>query len=385
MQLKSIKNINFAKGTRVLVRCDFDIPLKNGKIKDIYRLEQSLETIKYLIKKDCVIILLSHLGRPKGKDEKFSFKPIAGLLAEMLGRRISFMPEIFGQEVDSVLARAKPGDVIMLENLRFNKGELDNSSVFARKLSAFGEIYVNNAFAVSHRKSASVCAIKKYLPAYAGLMLIEEINNLSRVLQPQKPLMLIMGGIKLETKIPLIKNLYKHADKILLGGGLANNVLASMGYEIGRSLSDRKSVKLAGNIKRDKLILPVDAIVSDRTGQSRYKKISEIAKTDTILDIGPETIRLFSFFIRQANTLVWNGPLGMFESPRFKHGTLAIAQLLASRSKGNAFGVVGGGETIEALNKAQYFSDVDWASTGGGAMLSFLSGKKMPGLESLII
>nr|MCU0680433.1 phosphoglycerate kinase [Planctomycetota bacterium] len=251
------------------------------------------------------------------------------------------------------------------------------------------DLYVNDAFAVCHREQASVGAIKKFLPAYAGLLLTQEVESLNKVLKPKKPLVSIIGGSKISTKAPLVKKLYAQSNHLLIGGALANNFFLACGYEVGKSLIDKDSIAFAkkyfSKSKRDKkIILPIDVVVRNDKKKVTVKKLTAIAKNDMILDIGPESISLFAIYIKKAQTLAWNGPMGKFEEDSFKHGTLAVARLIATRSTGHAFGVVGGGETVEVLKMSKMFEYVDWVSTGGGAMLSYLGGEKMPGLKGIV-
>jgi 3-phosphoglycerate kinase len=282
----------------------------------------------------------------------------------------------------------KAGDIILLENLRFNKGEEKNDKIYAAGLASLAKIYINDSFAVDHRDHASVSAIKKYLPSYAGLLLEKEIANLNKILQPKQPLVSVMGGAKIETKIELLERLAKKSAKVLLGGALANNFIAARGLEIGKSLADKPGIRLAKTIirKYKNIILPIDVVVA-KNPDSRsvsLKSISKVGADEMILDIGPKTIKLFSDFLRSANTIIWNGPLGLFEKERFKHGTIAIARVIIARSAGQAFGVVGGGETIEAVKMTKMDKLIDWESTGGGAALTYLSGAKMPGLKGIV-
>ncbi|MCX6796217.1 MAG: phosphoglycerate kinase [Candidatus Falkowbacteria bacterium] len=353
MTVKSIKNVNNLYGKRVLLRTDLNIPLKKGKIQDTYKIEQQLETIKFLLAKHCRVILVTHLGRPKpGKfNEKFSVKPIAKALGKMLQRQVIVIKEIHEFEAAREISRAKFGDLIMLENIRFAVGEEENSFKLAKSLAKLADVYVNDAFAVSHRAHASICAIKKYLPSYAGLLLEKEIVNLNKALHPQTPLITIIGGSKISTKISLVKNLEKKSAHVLVGGAVANNFILARGYEVGRSMVDKESLAFAKKFTSRKLILPIDVIVSNRFkgGEAKAKKLKDVIKKDYIFDIGPETIRLFSHHIKHAATIIWSGPMGKFEEEKFKFGTMSVARLVASHSRGRAFGVVGGGEKVAAL------------------------------------
>ena len=394
MKIKTIKKARKLAGKKVLLRVDFNVPIKDGKILDDFKILRQLLTIQYLIDNNCKIIIITHLGRPVPgeKNNGLSVKPIAKKLSGFLFKEVKFINNCFGFKVGTEVSQMKNKDVLMLENLRFESGEKKNSKIFAKELAKLADIYVNDAFGVSHRNHASISAIKNYLPSYAGLLLEKEVIHFEKIFNPEKPLVVIVGGVKLDTKIPLIIKFLKKAHRILIGGAVANNFLAAHGLEVGRSSVDKKNINLVKKIinspgKAGKnIILPVDAVVGNKSSswKPEIRKINRIEKKDYIFDIGPETIKLYAKFIKKANTLIWNGPLGMFEEDHFKSGTLAVARLVAARSSGPAYGVVGGGETVEALKLTKMFEYVDWVSTGGGAMLAYLSGKKMPGLSGLI-
>lgn len=388
MAVKSILNVKNLYGKKIFLRIDFNAPIKNGIVLDDYKIRQQLETIKYLVKNHCRIILVTHLsGTVPGKyEKKYSVLPIASALGRLLNCKVAIIKGLNDIESGKKISKMKYGEIIMLENIRFEKGEEKNDLKLAKKLANLADIYINEAFAVSHRSHASLCSIKKYLPSYAGIMLEKEILNLNKVLAPKRPLITIIGGSKISTKISLVKNLEKKSSHILIGGALANNFLSARGYEIGKSMYDKESINFAKKFKSDKIILPIDVVVCDKPngGEAKVKKINNVNKKDYIFDIGPDTIKLYSHFIKKAATLIWNGPMGKFEEEKFKYGTMSIARLVATRSKGRAFGVVGGGETVEALHRTDMFDYVDWVSTGGGAMLSYLGGEKMPGLKGII-
>lgn len=384
MKLKSIrKEIKKIAGHDVFLRVGFNVPIKGGKIKDESKIIAALPTIRFLLRYKCRIVLGTHLGKPAGKiTKKLSVRPLAARLGALLGaNKVKFTNKIIGDAVEKELKKIKPGQILFLENLRFNKGEEENSFKFAKSLAKMAEIYVNESFSVSHRNHASVGAIKKILPSYAGILLEKEIANLDKIKKPAKPMVILMGGAKIKTKINLIKNLEKQASKILIGGALANNFFKALGLGVGKSLIDKESVVIAKKLlKNKKIILPLDVIVSTKKGIA-VKLIDEVKKEEAIFDIGPKTIRLYVEIIREAKTIVWNGPVGAFENPQFRHGTLALGQIIAIRSRGKAFGLVGGGETLEALKMTKMEDYVDWVSTGGGAMLAYLGGEKMPGLN----
>ncbi|NLZ96968.1 MAG: phosphoglycerate kinase [Candidatus Magasanikbacteria bacterium] len=400
MKLKTLKQIKNLKDKRVLVRVDFNVPIKNGKVQDDSRIRASLPTIKYLLENDAKVILVSHLGRPEGMDKKLSLAPVLEKLKQISNFKSTSLEDrfpIFNQlpivnleQAKIAIETMKQGQVIMLENIRFFEEEEKNDKKFAKQLAKLVDVFVLDGFAVAHRETASVSGVAKYLPAYAGLLLESEILNLSQLMiKPKKPYIAVLGGAKIETKLPVLKSVLKHADFILLGGGLVNTCLWAKDYEIGKSLLNKDFKKEALRLwKNKKIIFPVDVVVGDLKGKKyrvvNLNKKNEIKNSEAILDIGPATIRLYTKYIKSAQTLVWNGAMGYFEQKPYDIGTLSIARLVASRSKGKAFGVIGGGETIQTMEMVGMMSDIDFISTGGGAMLEFLSGKKLPGLKALI-
>jgi 3-phosphoglycerate kinase len=383
MKLKPIHDIKLVKNKTVFLRVDFNVPTAKGKIDDETKILAVLPTIRFLLRYRCRIILATHLGEPGGK--KITALS-CGFLAKRLnlilgGNRVKFVADIVGHKAEAAIKALKPGRIVFLENLRFDKREEMDDKGFAKKLASPAEIYINDAFSVCHRAHASISAIRRYLPSFAGFLLQKEIFNLDKIKHPAKPLIVLMGGAKIKTKINLIKNLRDKAAKILIGGALANNFFKAMGLEVGRSLVDSESVAIAKKLLADKkIVLPLDVTVNHQN-VATVKLIDNINKSDVILDIGPQTIMLYSGIIKKARTIVWNGPMGAFEQTHYRHGTIALGQLIAARSRGKTFGVVGGGETLEALKKTKMDGYVDWVSTGGGAMLSYLGGEKMPGLE----
>ena len=376
MKIKSIRQVKNLAGKRVLLRADLNVPMKGGRIKDDYKIVAVLPTVRYLLRHNCRLVIATHLGQ--GLKGEFT-KPIADRLGRLLGKKVAGPEKI---------EKMENKEIVMLENLRWHKGEEKNDKKFARALATAADLYVNDAFAVSHRRHASMSAIKKYLPSYVGLLLEKEILNLAKILRPAPPLVAIIGGAKIETKLSLINNLAKKSERVLIGGALANNFIAAHGFKIGKSVADRPSVRTAAQIiKRHKnIILPVDVVAakSVKSKNARVLPVAKVGASDMILDIGPKTVRLFVSFIKKANTIIWNGPLGYFENQHFKHGTLAVARVIAARSTGQAFGVAGGGETIEALKLTKMENYLDWVSTGGGAMLAFLGGEKLPGLKGIV-
>ncbi len=404
MKAESIREgIPKIRGKTVFLRVDFNVPIENNKIQDEQKITAALPTIRFLLRYDCSVVIATHLGRPKGKKvKKYSTEILAQRLAKLLGenrtpgktdlkkyKNIKFIDDCIGNKVKKEAEDLKPREILFLENLRFHPGEKKNDKKFAKKLAGLGEVYINNAFSVCHRKHASVAAIKQYLPSFAGFLIEKEIEHLERIDKPQKPLITVMGGSKVSTKVNLIKRLAQRSQKILLGGALANNFLSAQGIKVGRSLTDKESIAAARDILKsfsEKIMVPVDVVVAADADQDQgeVKDIKEVAEKDKILDIGPETIRLYSKHIKKANTIIWNGPMGLFENDNFKHGSVAIARVIASRSTGKAFGVAGGGETVEVLKMSDMMDHMDWISTGGGAMLSYLGNDKMPGLKKIV-
>jgi phosphoglycerate kinase len=394
MQIKSIESAGNIIGKRVLLRADFNVPLKNGKVADDYKIFKSLPTIKYLIKSKAAVIIVSHLGRPRGYDSKLSLKPVAKYLESLLGKKVHFIsskhPEKLLSEAATAVQAIKYGDVALLENIRFIKGEEENKKIVAKGLAQLADLFVLDGFAVSHREAASVSGVAKYLPAYSGILLEEEINGLSKLLiKPKRPFVVVLGGAKADTKIPVLKKLLPLADKILLGGGIANTWLWAKGFPAGSSLIDKeRAKKVLLYARKKKVVMPVDMVAGYSDGKKAMvikvdKHFKVPNKSMGLYDIGPETVRLYAKHIKEAQTLVWNGALGYFEQHPYEYGTYSIARLFAQRSKGKAFGVCGGGETVEVVRKLHLLKDIDLVSTGGGAMLEFLSGKKLLGVEAV--
>lgn len=389
MKIKSLKQKKNWRGIKVLLRVDFNVPAVKGKISEDYRITAALPSIKYLQERGARLIIISHWGDPQGEDKEFSTRALARRLQKLAKLPVKFVPALVGSKVSSAVSSLGDGEIIFLENLRFHPGEKDNTLAFARDLATLADVYVNDAFSVCHRAQASVSAITRFLPAFAGLQLEAELKNLQKIMQPVKPLVVVMGGAKISTKAPIIKKLYPRASQILLGGGLANSFWRRQGIEIGRSLYDASADKLVDSFLKKKkvlpkIILPVDVIVKTVNGKNVRRNLKEVKKSDKIFDIGPESIALFSLYLKKAQTIVWNGPLGKFEETAYKHGTIAVGAIIAARSTGRAFGLVGGGETVEALKMTKMEAYVDWVSTAGGAMLSYLGGEKMPGLKKII-
>jgi len=396
MKLRTLKEIKNLKNKIVLVRVDYNVALKHGKVLEPERIERSFPTINYLLKKKARVILISHLGSPGGKfDKSLSLKPVAVYMDSKAKKPVHFADDCIGDKVRQKVAKLKAGQILLLENLRFYPGEEKNDAKFARELAELGDFYINEAFSVCHRAHASVSAITKFLPAYAGFNLINEVENLDKLLYGfKKPAVAIIGGVKISTKIKVIENFLKKYNYVLIGGALANNFLVAQKINIGKSVYEKEFVGLAKKLMkkgRKKLILPLDVRICNNLkgrGKVLIKKISELNKIKSrkfyIVDIGLRTELFFARHFTQAKTLVWNGPMGMFEIPEFSHGSDYIAQQFASISKGTAFGVTGGGETITLLDKLKIKAWPDFVSTAGGAMLEFLEGKILPGIRPLM-
>jgi len=391
MFLKSLKNLKNLAGRVIFLRVDFNVPIKNGRVQEDYKIVTGLKTIQFLQSQGARLIIATHLGEPDGKRvATYSVKPVAKRLQVLLKSSVKFYSETFSPRVKAAVDRLKNGEIIFLENLRFNPGETSNDQDFSKKLASLADVYINDALAVSHRPHASVAGIRQFLPSYAGFQLEAEVQAFTRVLHPQKPLVIIMGGAKISTKLPLIEKLYPRSAQILIGGALANNFFKFKKFEIGRSLYDQDSFREIKSLFRGqklaaKIILPLDVIVQTKDGRALVKELDAVHRSEIILDIGPRTVSNYAKYIKSAKTLVWNGPMGKFEEKSFQFGTLAIARLIAERSTGRAYGLVGGGETIEALKLTKMTEHVDWISTAGGAMLTYLSGGQMPGLEKIIM
>lgn len=384
---KTIRDVD-VRGKRVLVRVDFNVPLEGGKISDDTRIRASLPTIQYLIEQKAKVILMSHLGRPKGVDEKLRLDPVAKRLEELLGKKIAKVSDCIGSEVEQEVKAMAPGDVLLLENLRFHPEEEKNDPQFAKKLASLAEIYVNDAFGTAHRAHASTEGVAHYLPAVAGLLMQKELDFLGKALEdPERPYVAILGGAKISDKIGVIRNLLPKADVMLIGGGLANTFLEAKGFFVAESLVERQSLKTAQEILEQagqKLMLPVDVVVADAFSAASRSQVVPISKVPAgwrIMDIGPKTIELFRERLSSAKTVVWNGPLGVFEIGKFAEGTLAIARALAALK---ATTIIGGGESVAAVDRAGVADKITHISTGGGASLEFLEGKTLPGVAALL-
>lgn len=384
--MKTIKDIDLKK-KRVLVRVDFNVPIKDEKVVDNFRIRKCLPTIKFLQGRGARIILAAHLGRPEKRDSAYSLLPVKNELARLLNQDIVFVDDCFGEKVKEAVAKLVPGEVLLLENLRFYLEEEKNDEWFAKKLASLADIYINDAFSVSHRAHASVHKITKILPSFAGLLLENEIKNLRYILEnPRHPISLVMGGAKVATKLKLINEFLPKAENIILGGVIANTILAAKGLSVGKSkLEENIDHKvLSGlDLTNPKLHLPLDVVVSSSiTGEAQVEVIApgSVKEEDIILDIGPETVKEYSQIIHSAKTIIWNGPMGYIETDFFAKGTKELAKTFVAS---NAYKVVGGGDVISILDKMNVLDKIDYVSTGGGAMLEFLAGDKLPGIEAL--
>ena len=383
--MKFLRDLSF-ENKRVLVRADFNVSLKDDQIVSDFRIQAVLPTIKHLIQKKAKVILLSHLGRPKDSEEQYSLEIVSQRLSELLGQEVGFLNNCIGPEVEKGVEDLKPGQIVLLENLRYHKQEKENDPEFVKKLAQLGEMYVNDAFGVIHRAHASVVGLPKHLPSCAGLLLEKEIKNLSKVLdEPEHPLTVIIGGIKISTKIEVIKEFLESADHLILAGALANTVISAKGIAIGKSIVEERMVEEVKrlNLTNTKLHIPVDVVASsDPSGKSssRIAPTGNIEKEEMILDSGPDTNHLFEDIISQSKTIVWNGPMGLFEVEEFASGSRAIAEAIA---KTEGFSLVGGGDTITLLEQLNLLDKIDHVSTGGGAMLKFLARDELPGIEAL--
>lgn len=385
--MKSLREIKDLKNKKVLVRADFNVPLgKDGVVdsSEDWRIRATLPTIQYLLKKGAKVILLSHLGRPDGKVvEELRLGPVQDRLSELLELSVTKTPDCIGDVAKETVSEMSSGEIVLLENLRFHKEEEENDDNFAKELASLGDVYVNDGFSVSHRAHASVHAITKHLPSYAGLLLEKEVKILSDAIHnPKRPATIIIGGAKAETKLPVIRFLMDKFDHILVGGVVANVILKAKGIDTGKSLLGDIDPEEAKKIDLEniKLHIPVDVIVCN--SKIKRAQLSAIGKIgdERILDIGPDTHEMFSKIIADSKLIIWNGPMGLFEKDAFSEGTKEIARAVAN-SEG--YSIIGGGDSISALDKFGYSSKVDYISTGGGAMLEFMSGEKLPGIEAL--
>ncbi len=391
--LKNLDSID-VRGKKVLVRCDFNVPLKDGKITDDTRITEALPTIRELLSKEAAVILISHLGRPGGEvDSRFSLAPVAERLGQVLDTKVDFCGEAAGEMAKRMAAALQPGSVLVLENLRFYPGEKNNDEEFSRALASFADIFVQDAFGTVHRQHASMTGVPGLLESAAGRLLEKEIKYLSMALDPQKPLVVCLGGAKIETKLGLIENMLDRADSILIGGAMAYTLLKETGAEIGNSLYDENEKTTAENILKKvkesncELILPVDHIVADRIeNPEKIEQTSDINIPSSLagVDIGRKTAKIFEDKILGAKTVVLNGPMGVFEQKKFSEGSKTVFSAVAKATQKGAVTILGGGDTVSAVNTFKFGKkDFSHVSTGGGASLKFLEGGQLPGIEAL--
>jgi len=382
------------KGKRVLVRVDLNVPVENGVVTDATRIERMAHAITEIADKGAKVILLSHFGRPKGRDQKNSLKPVAAEVAHIIKRPVKFVDDCIGDGAERAVAAMKNGDIVCLENTRFHPGEEKNDPVFVAALAKLGDIFVNDAFSVSHRAHASTEGLAHVLPAYAGRTLQAELEAFEKVLdKPARPLTAIVGGAKISTKLDLLGHLLKKVDVLIIGGAMANTFLMALGKNVGRSLAERDLVDTAQKImhkaktaKRE-IVLPVDAVVAQKfeaLAPSRVVDVDQVGENDMILDIGPRSIEQVVSMLARSKTLVWNGPFGAFEMEPFDTGTIEVAEAAAELTEaGKLVSVAGGGDTVAALNVAGVTERLSYVSTAGGAFLEWLEGKALPGVEVL--
>jgi phosphoglycerate kinase len=384
---KSITDID-VKGKKVLVRVDYNVPIKDDKVTDDTRIVAAMPTLNYLLEHGAAVILFSHLGRPKGgPDPKFSLRPVAAHLSGLLGKPVAFAEDCIGPAAEAAAKALRPGEVLVLENTRFHPEEEKNDPELARKMASLADIYVNDAFGSAHRAHASTEGVAHYLPAVAGFLMEKEIQYLGQAIaDPKRPFVAILGGAKISDKIGVIRNLLTKSDQILIGGGMANTFFKAQGYPIGDSLCEDEALDTARELLKSgasHLRLPVDVVIADKYDAEAEKKVIPMGPVPDgwrILDIGPATVANFGKAVSGAGTIVWNGPMGVFEFPRFAEGTIGVAKAVAAS---HAVSVIGGGDSVSAINQAGLADKITHISTGGGASLEMLEGLELPGLAAL--
>jgi phosphoglycerate kinase len=388
MNKKTVGDIDL-KGKRVLMRVDFNVPMVEGKITDDKRIKAALPTIKYVLEQGASLLLMSHLGRPKGGfDPDFSLKPAAEVLSSYLGIPVKMAPDCVGPEVEKMAKALKPGEVIMLENTRFHPEEEKNDMGLAKQMAALGDVYVNDAFGSAHRAHSSTEGVAHFLPAVSGFLMEQELEYLGRAIaNPEHPYIAILGGAKISDKILVVGTLLSKCDKLIIGGGMANTFLAAQGLNMQDSLVEVSSIDTAKAIlvkSGNSIILPVDAVIADKFDADANSQVVDVDKIPSgwrIMDVGPKTLELYKETLKGAKLIVWNGPVGVFEMPKFAEGTFALARLLA---ESGAITVIGGGDSASAVKKAGVAKQMTHVSTGGGASLEFLEGKELPGVAALM-
>ncbi len=385
---KTVRDISVA-GRTVLVRVDFNVPIQDGHVTDDTRIRATLPTLNYLLEHGAALVLASHLGRPKGRpDPAFSLRPVVEPLTALLGREVAFATDPAGPDAQAKAAALRPGQVLLLENTRFDPGETRNDPDFAQRLAGLAHIFVNDAFGTAHRMHASTVGVARYLPAVAGFLLAKEVDTITRLLEaPARPLVTLLGGAKISDKIKVLHNLLPRADRLLIGGGMANTFLAAQGYRMAKSLVEVQARETAIALLEtygDKIVLPEDLIVADRlAADARTQRVTVAEGVPDgwmALDIGPATVERFAPHLRTAGSIIWNGPMGVFELPPFAQGTFAVARLVAESP---GFSLVGGGDSVAALHQSGLADRIDHISTGGGATLKLLAGEPLPAVEVL--
>jgi len=385
---KTVKDIDL-KGKRVLMRVDFNVPMAEGKVTDDKRIKAALPTIQYVLQQGAALILMSHLGRPKaGADPEFSLKAAAESLSALLNQPVQMAPDCVGADVEKMARALKPGEVLMLENTRFHKGEEKNDLDLAKQMAALGDVYVNDAFGSAHRAHSSTEGVARFLPAVSGFLMEQELEYLGRaVANPEHPYIAILGGAKISDKILVVETLAAKCDRLIIGGGMANTFLAAKGLNMQDSLVEAEALETAKSLLAklgDKLILPVDAVVADKFDAEANAQTVEVGAIPSgwrMLDVGPKTLDLYRSALSGAKLVVWNGPVGVFEMPKFAVGTFELAKMLA---ESGAVTVIGGGDSASAVKKAGVAKQMTHVSTGGGASLEFLEGKELPGVAALM-
>lgn len=393
---KTVRDID-VDGKRVLVRVDFNVPIKDGVVGDTTRIKAALPTIKYLVEHNARVILMSHLGRPAGTgfEPELSLKPVAAKLAELSGLDVSFVQDTYGEEAAKAVEAVEPGKVLVLENVRFDKREKKNDPEIAMKLASYGDIFVLDAFGTAHRAQGSVVGPAAYLPAVAGFLLEKEVDTLTSIFaDPERPFVAIVGGSKVSSKIGVLDHLIDSADTLIIGGGMAYTFFLAKGYKtVGTSLKEEDWVERAAEMlkkaedKGVKILLPIDNLVADHFGEDAT---GEVVASDAIpedrmgMDIGPKTEALYAEAIKGAKTVFWNGPMGVFEFDNFAHGTKAVAEAVAELKANGGTSIIGGGDSVAAVNKFDLADKMSWISTGGGASMELVEGKALPGVEALL-
>lgn len=389
MKIKTVRDLN-VRNKRVLLRVDYNVPIEDGVVGDSLRIEGSFETIRYLLSQNCSIVLCSHLGRPEGKrDPKLSLGPVARKASELLGKPITFVPESIGPEAEAAVESLRPGEILLLENIRFHIGEDENDPDLAKQLAAYADVYVDDAFADIHRNHASIVGVSHYIPGCAGFLVEKEVRTILGSLEhPKKPLVAVIGGAKVSTKIEVLNNLLRYVDKLFIAGAMANTFMAAKGQKIGKSKFEPSYIDTAKKVMADaekhkvELVLPDDLIVSKsvKKGPSHHVLVDAVGDDEFIVDIGPKTVAKAINPLDFHGTVIWNGPLGITEVPAFAHNSLVLAENII---ESGADCIIGGGDTAAFIDEAGLHDKFKWVSTGGGASLELMAGKELPGIKVL--